>query len=393
LARPAKGRDVAALLRQTGWVNTAGSGCPYLAIRARLPDCRRADVDRALRERHVLAEVQTVRGCAMLVPDGDLALALQAGWWSAADRLEQIRDACEITQRELDLLREAIAAALARGPATTDALRARVPGRLVRNLGEAGRRFGESSTLTFALRLLVLEGRARRLGANGRLDDRHYAFELRSVNPLEGEGAPGQTQLARELSRHFFTAAGPATIDEAAWWSGLTRGEVREAIRSLGLRSATVKERATEAWVMPDEAQARVMLADAGDRVVLLPFRDNYLYFRRGLAPFIDRSAARAEVLDWRGRRARLADADSLHHHAIVMGGRLVGIWEYDPEPKRIAWAQLGMLTATQRKAIGHEIAATEGFIKDDLGDLKFYAADNSKNRQLRLRFIRHLEA
>ncbi len=53
-----------------------------------------------------------------------------------------------------------------------------------RNLGEAGRKKGLSTTLTLALGRLQSEGEIRRIPADGRLDRQRYCYTRWSPNPL-----------------------------------------------------------------------------------------------------------------------------------------------------------------------------------------------------------------
>ena len=144
--------------------------------------------------------------------------------------------------------------------------------------------------------------------------------------------------------------------------------------------------------MLPADVPALLGAAPGPARVVLLPFRDNQLGFRRLMGALIDRSHARALVHTERGRTA-LGDVQSLHHHAVFDGSRLAGIWEYEPMEKRVVWGAFGPLAPSRRAAIDRAAAATEAFIREELGDLLFYAVDNEKNRTERLAVVRALGA
>ena len=120
-----------------------------------------------------------------------------------------------------------------------------------------------------------------------------------------------------------------------------------------------------------------------------LPFRDNYLYLRRGMEALTDPKIASTTVLDWLNKRVILADVESLHAHAIVADGRAIGIWDYDPDAKKIEWATFAPAKGALAKEIARAADETESFIRDELGDLLFYAVDNERNRAGRLEGVK----
>lgn len=106
--------------------------------------------------------------------------------------------------------------------------------------------------------------------------------------------------------------------------------------------------------------------------VFLLPFRDNLFGLHRGLEPFLGDDAA--EVMDTGGRAIDAAGAGMLHHNAIVAGGRLRGIWEFDGQ--RIRGAIIRRATAGSRCRGGRDGAV--------------YPRAARRSQDLRLRYRGH---
>src|SRR5205085_10569848 len=102
--------------------------------------------------------------------------------------------------------------------------------------------------------------------------------------------------------------------------------------------------------------------------VMLLPFRDNYFGLHRDLTEF----AKGITLLDMSNKPVPIEKLASLHHNAIVADGELRGIWDYDKDAEKIRWT-------TFRKTPGAEkaVADTEEFIREQLGDHKYYALDH----------------
>lgn len=168
-----------------------------------------------------------------------------------------------------------------------------------------------------------------------------------------------------ELAERFVRWASPATLAEFAWWAGTTQ----KAARSAFEKATPPKARATRA------------------RIVFLPVRDNYLYFRRDAELFAAPEHRGVALLDWENRPTTLAKLHAIHNHAIVESGRLIGVWDYDVDAREVAWATFG----APPKGLAREIAALEEFIARDLGRVRIYSADRGAALKGRLAAIRKM--
>jgi hypothetical protein len=380
--------QVADILRTSGWVNSPASTAPYLAMRARSPNLAPAAVDQAVFDGGAVFEVPAVRGCAMLVPKDDIATALRCARRDSADRTEKIRSACHITVREMENLCRAILDLLKREPLEVQEIRARVPEGMIRSLGPEGKRFGESSTLTHVLRTLQIQGSVLRFAVEKKLDSTRYAYRLAPWQEV-CEGSPAEN--LRRLAERFFTWAAPATLEEFAWWSGANRKDARQAIESLRMHRVSIQDWTDEAWIPADQtdALAHAKVQEDGQDFRFLPFRDNFLYFRRGLAVFLDPEDRELEVMDWMNRRNVLSDQESLHYNAIVFRGRLAGCWEYDPEEKCTVWKTSAKIKRDHGRVLRTLMEDLAQFIDKELRDVRFYPFDTGTKRRARINSLR----
>lgn len=69
--------------------------------------------------------------------------------------------------------------------------------------------------------------------------------------------------------------------------------------------------------------------------------------------------------------------AADLSDHPIFDRGRIIGLWQYDPENTRIAWWTFEAASA----AVLDRIAVVEAWIRDDLGDFRSFSLDSPKSR------------
>lgn len=134
----------------------------------------------------------------------------------------------------------------------------------------------------------------------------------------EGRGLLREEALT-ELTLRYFTAHGPATARDFAWWSGLTLAEVRAALHLVERRllHETIEEE-TYWFSQPDGAALPRHPASAH----LLPPFDEYLVGYR------DRGA----VLDPR-HTSRLG---ALLSPVVEIAGRIAGTWKRELAPGRV---------------------------------------------------------
>lgn len=364
-------------VRRSGWLPSGGGAGVYLSILARMPGVSRNAIDRAVVDGHPLADVRHARG-SMVVPREEAYLALRLAQLSFAKYFAPQFSSGVLKPATLAAIGQSICGALEAGPQAGAELR-----KLVTHPQTAS-----EDLFTAALAGLANQGIVRRFSSESRLDSPKYLFEL--VHPDDRPdfaAVADASALASRLAALFLSRAGPATTGDFAFWAGITKAEARKALAAIHAAPVTIPEWTSDAWLLPEDREMWESGNTARDpRVVLLPFRDPLVYARR--TPAVLSDDPKAAVLDWKARRTRLGDIDGLHHHAIVAGGALVGVWEYDPETEEVVtrtWSKERGLAGRVRSAA----ADTARFIRSQLGDAKFYAADHVTTRAPRIAFCR----
>ena len=143
-----------------------------------------------------------------------------------------------------------------------------------------------------------------------------------------------------ELARRYFTTRGPATVDDFAWWSGLTKADGKRAVE---MAAAHLEHKSIEGrsyWFPAARAPARI----ATPLVHLLP---NYDEFFIGLK---DRTAFGAR-LESSGVKPR---TDALSGHILVVNGQIVGGWRRTVVGKKVVIVPrlLMRLSEAERRAV-----------------------------------------
>jgi hypothetical protein len=377
-----RGKSPAAVLQRSGWARSVAGAGPYLTLFARAGTSREA-ADRAVAALDI-HELPSARGCTYVLPASDFPLGLRVGGDFAGG---DMRSAMKlgVTEKEIEKLCDAVVKALekAGGPLDPDAIRD-ATGKASRSLGEEGKKKGVTTTLPLALGLLQARGEIRRVPVNGRLDQQRYAYVRWTPNPLAS--FTGSTSDAyTELARRFFRWFGPATPGEFQWFSGLGVKAGREALAPLALVPA---EEGSDRLLLPDDVKAfRAFEAPAEPQYALVSSLDAISAGRRDVQTLLDAKDREREVLVDRTTRPLGTIAD-LPNHAILDRGRLIGLWEYDPESRSIAWATFGTKTSGALQAA---IEETEAYVRDQLGDARSFSLDSPKSRVPRIEALRKM--
>jgi len=364
-------KPIATVLQETGWARSVGGVGPYLGLFARCGATREA-VDQALVNLEI-HELPAARGCTYVVPASDFAVALKAGEGFSYESDMKVARKLGVTDKEIDKLCAGVLDALKSGALEPDALKS-VLGSAVRNLGEEGKKKGVTTTLPLALGRLQEEGHIRRIPTNGRLDQQRYRYTLWRPNPTTGyKFSAEQTQT--ELARRYFSWIGPATLAEYQWFSAGSMKVNKAAIEPLKLidlgEGRLILPELRDAWeTFQPPKEPQVTMLSSIDGIVLL---------RRDL---LADDADLKKISSVEGAGSGLKDLPS---HAIVDRGRLIGLWEYDPESSSVAWTTFGKPTPAVRECV----ARTEAYVRDQLGDARSFSLDSPKSRAPRIMALR----
>jgi hypothetical protein len=142
------------------------------------------------------------------------------------------------------------------------------------------------------------------------------------------------------LARRYFTTRGPATADDFAWWSGLTKADAKRGVEgaSMDLEHESVEGKS---YWFPGERPVRFSSPLAN----LLPNYDEYFI------GFKDRSAFSAR-LTASGIEERTS---ALSGHILTINGQIVGGWRRTLAGRKVVIEPrlLLSLSEAERRAVG----------------------------------------
>ncbi|WP_329053462.1 winged helix DNA-binding domain-containing protein [Amycolatopsis sp. NBC_01488] len=364
-----RGASAAEVLERTGWARSVGGSAPYLGLFARA-GLRRAAVDADVARLNI-HELPSARGCTYVLPEADFALGLAVGAGAPEGELAAAEKHLGVTRAEIGRLCEVVLGVLGTEPLDPAKLRA-AAGDAVRSLGDAGKKRGVTTTLPLALGWLQARGEIRRVPVDGRLDRQRYGY-------VRWAPRTPPSDVDTELARRYFAWAGPASLKHFRWFSGRTAAAAKKAVESLELEPIEGTD-----LLLPGGLAAEFAAFTVPDKpsYALVAGIDGIHLLHRDLPRLLDPADAQRPAPGGKGTLGAEADPPC---HLIVDRGRITGLWEFDADAGKIVYRFFG----EEDEALREAVAATEAFVRDDLGDARGFSLDSPKSRAPRLAALR----
>jgi hypothetical protein len=367
-------------LLKSGWARSVGGANPYMSIFARSgATSEQMEKDAASVE---IQELPSARGCTYVLPKEHYALGLTLSQGQGDNgNIVTAKRFLGVTEEELDRLSEAILRSLEKGPLDPRQIKDAV-GDAARSLGDEGKKRGTTSTLPLVLGRLQSQGFIRRVPMNGRLDQQRFRYALWQPNPLAGINMTREEALT-ELGRLYFSWIGPATQAHFQWFSGTSGKAAKEALAPLSLQTVTESGHMLHAEDVDAFHSFKIPTEPTYNLVSSL---DATLGHRREVISLLDDSDMGRQTPTDKSL-VRVSSLMDLYCNAILDRGRLVGLWEYEPSKEQVVWTSF----VGRPAALKQEVARTETFIREQLGDCRSFSLDSPESRVPRLNALKAL--
>jgi hypothetical protein len=375
LDHPFASKSILELIRSTGWIYSPGCSTPYLSLWARTTSFKAEDLNRLVFEDHKLVQVETLRGCTMLVPRDQANIALRIRTRTFTELSKQARQQISINDADMEKLKTAILKTMHSSAKTAEQLQLAVPSNLVRDFGPDLKRIGLTNSLSLAINLLKEEGKILKQQAKKRLDTMEYAFVLTSNILPEADPANFRLEEAcTQLAQQYFKAEAPARVKDFAWWAGIN---VTDAIRGAGeikpkLVPIAVEGTADEFLISESDVDALLSFQPQEGAISFIPYRDTYLKGQREIVSrFVSPEHADKPFSRWKGKLIN----DPLA--TIILDGRVVGVWEWSEDDEDVDLLLFeSNIPKPAEKAIHKRAAELAGFIRSHLGEVRLQGLD-----------------
>jgi hypothetical protein len=374
LDRPFESRSLLDLINTIGWIYSPGCSTPYLSLWARLPAFKTEDLNKLVFDERKLVQLETLRGCTMLVPRNQAAVALRIRPRTYTELVKQARPLMPVTDAEMDSLKIKVLQELEKGSRTTEQLQAAIPRNLHKDFGPELKRIGFVSSLSLALNLLKEEGRIIKIQTRRRLDSLEYSYILLShLLPEIDPFAMRNDEAWARLAAQYFRAESPARVKDFAWWAGIN---VTDAIKGIAevkpkLMPVAVEGSSDEYLIPESDLQEFLNFTPLDAPFNLIPYRDTYL---KGQREIVDRFL-RVEHADkpfsrWKGKLINDPIA------TVVRDGQVVGVWEWNESISDIDLILFESTPKPVEKAIRKRASALADFIRTNLDQSRLHGLD-----------------
>ena len=284
----------------------------YLAARARTREVDKTAIENALYEERSLVRMLGMRRTVFVVPS-DLVPVVQAACTDQiAERMRrQLAQAIEASgiaadgASWLEEVGEATVSALAARGTATGAELAQDEPRLRAQIVYAQEKSygGPVNVTTRLLTLLSAEGLIVRGRPRGGWTSSQFTWFAAA-----GQARPPDAAARAELARRWLSAFGPALVSDLQWWTGLTAGQVKQALAQLDV--AEVDLHGSPGVMLADDEPGPETQPELGPWAALLPaldptamgWRERAWYVGEHTAALFDRSGNIGPTAWWDGR-------------------------------------------------------------------------------------------
>jgi hypothetical protein len=375
LDRPFASKNLLDLIKSIGWIYSPGCSTPYLSLWARTASFKAEDLNKLVFDDHKLIQLETLRGCTMLVPRDQANVALRIRTRTFTELGKQARQQMPITDPEMEKLKTAILKSMHSGARTTEQLQQAMPSTLVRDFGADLKRIGLTNSLSFAINLLKEEGKLLKQQSKRRLDTMDYSFVLTSNILPEADALNLRMEEAcAQLAHQYFKAEAPARVKDFAWWAGIN---VTDAIRGAAevkpkLVPVSVEGSSDEFLISESDLDEFYAVEPQEFAINFIPYRDTYLKGQREIVNrFVSSEHADKPFSRWKGKLIN----DPLA--TIVLNGRVVGVWEWNEEDDNVDLLLFDPnIPKSVEKAIHKRGADLANFIRSNLGEVRLQGLD-----------------
>jgi hypothetical protein len=375
LDRPFPSKDIVELVKAIGWVYSPGCSTPYLACWARMSSFKVEDLNKLVFDERQLVQLETLRGCTMLVPKNQAEIALKIRTRTFTELSKQARQQMPISDPDMEKLKVAILKALQNGPRTPEHIRTAVPAPLVQDFGAELKRIGLTNSLTLAINLLKEEGKLIKQQAKKRLDVTEYSLALTgNVLPQADPFNLRMENACAQLATQYFRAEAPARVKDFAWWAGINVTDAIKGAAEVKPKLVPIAVEGTKDEYLIGEADVDEFLAFElrENAINFIPYRDTYLKGQREVVDrFVPNEHADKPFSRWKGKLIN----DPLA--TIVQDGRVIGVWEWNEEEEEVDLLLFDpSIAKAAMKVIRKRADELASFIRNNLGDVRLQGLD-----------------
>jgi len=333
------------------------------------------DLNKTVFEDEKLIQLETLRGCTMLVPREQASVALKIRTRTFTELTKQARSMMTVTGAEMERLKGAVLKILESGSRTMEQIGSLAPRELVRDFGQELKRIGFTNSVSLAVNLLKEEGKILKTQGRRRLDTAEYSYVLTSN--LIPEADPINLRLEQasvRLASQYFRAEGPARVKDFAWWAGINVTDAMKAAEDVKPKLVSIQVQGTPDEFLISESELEEFLAHKPEQEAInfIPYRDTFLKGQREIVDrFVPSQHADKPFSRWKGKLIN----DPLA--TVVRDGQVIGVWEWNDAREQVQYLLFDNGSdKTIEKAVSKRAADLTTFIRTNLREVRPHSMD-----------------
>jgi hypothetical protein len=311
LTEDSPGDGVLQVAADIGGLHATSTTTPYLSLYSRLKGFTRESLDVELNEKR-LAKIRCMRGTMHMLPASAYMETVSALRRTLELKPYHYKQYLGMSSGEYDDMSKSILEIVKSDGMTAP---------------EAKKALGSSVNISRVMGVMCDQSLlARGMPRSGWTSNVYTYYQFSEYfHDMALEEIPEQAAM-RSLIRRYLAAFGPATNNDIAWWTGLSKKSVKEALS--GLRQEIIETNINGPggdffMLREDERRLRTVKPLRELTVRLLPVLDPYTMGYKDRDRFLDR-AYYSSVYDTSGNGTS----------AILVNGRITGVWDFAREPE-----------------------------------------------------------
>jgi hypothetical protein len=343
--------DIVQMVSGIGGLHATSPTTPYLSLFARAMSVAKEDLDEELYVKRNLGKIRCMRRTVYVLTKAMIPIAYSATRRMAEPASERYAEYLGVTKEQYEEAAKTILEILKGRGMTTKEIKKTLQTEL---------------NISAIVNLMCDQGLLiRGVPQTGWKSNTHTYYSLREYFPDIDLNGVDEAKARRLLVRQYLVSFGPVTENDAAWWTGFAKGEIRQILESLRGQIAQVEISGMVGRyvTLSLDVSSLELVKLSGKHVVnLLPSLDPYLMGYKERERYID-----LEHYD------KVFDRSDNATSTILLDGRVIGVWDSAEAPDPLVKLHLfkevdrSVLSETYSKAqeIGKFMANGEVQIKE----------------------------
>lgn len=314
LADDSHSDNICQIVEDIAGLHGTGTREPYLALLARASNFTKAQLDHELYVRKTLGKVRCMRGTLYILTKKMIPIAYAATRVMMEKLSVRFMEFRGISLSDYDGIAQSILAITAGKTMSIAQIKAKLK---------------TEFNLSAVVNLMCDRGLLIRIQSGNSWKARNYSYTpFHQHFPDVDLAAFSESEGTALLVQQYLKSLGPATEDDIAWWIGLSKSKVREALEKSKKQIVplTIKDVAGDFVILRSDLELIKDSQRTTEPVVnLLPTLDPYLMGYKQRQRYLH-SEDYDNIFD------RSGNATS----TILLHGRIIGVWDYAEEPEPV---------------------------------------------------------